>query len=131
WSAAHPRGVTERAPNDGLWLCFAPMRLGSERRRAWLWGVLAWAALHAGGCDRPKPRSTTPPVTRPAQKPPASRSIPDPFVRLAAHARHTCAVRQSGAVLCWGRNTYGQLGDGRRQDNARLVRVAGVHDATD
>lgn len=32
-------------------------------------------------------------------------------------------------MLCWGRNDFGQLGDGRRNDSARLVKVAGLTDA--
>jgi len=31
---------------------------------------------------------------------------------VAAGGEHSCAVRQSGAVLCWGSNASGQLGDG-------------------
>ncbi len=34
------------------------------------------------------------------------------YVDLAASERHTCAVRASGEVDCWGDNTFGQLGDG-------------------
>src|SRR5947207_14424753 len=32
--------------------------------------------------------------------------------RLAAGQQHTCAVLDDGTVQCWGRNNYGQLGDG-------------------
>src|SRR5205814_1569160 len=34
-------------------------------------------------------------------------------VQLATWGYHTCVRLGSGAVRCWGRNTAGQLGDGR------------------
>jgi len=34
------------------------------------------------------------------------------LVDISAAYRYTCAVDQDGAVLCWGQNDYGQLGDG-------------------
>jgi len=39
---------------------------------------------------------------------PIGRSILD----IATGGYHTCALLDSGAVHCWGRNSYGQLGDG-------------------
>lgn len=44
-------------------------------------------------------------------------------------AGHTCALRRSGTVVCWGSDVYGQMGLGRRSDAHALVEVAGVRDA--
>lgn len=41
---------------------------------------------------------------------------------IAAGANHSCARTGAGAVLCWGQNGFGQLGDG--SDTNRLVPVA-------
>ena len=42
----------------------------------------------------------------------------------------TCAVTQSGAVYCWGDNSYGQLGDGTFTTRTSPVLVTGVSGAT-
>jgi len=39
-------------------------------------------------------------------------TVGDLATRIAAGGDHTCAILQSGAVRCWGRNNFGQLGRG-------------------
>jgi alpha-tubulin suppressor-like RCC1 family protein len=46
---------------------------------------------------------------------------------IAAHDWHACAVRASdGAVLCWGLNNYGQLGNGTFTSNSTPQVVSGL-----
>jgi len=46
------------------------------------------------------------------------------FVQVSAGDAHTCALREDGAVFCWGSNATGQLGDGTRFSERRPVRIA-------
>jgi alpha-tubulin suppressor-like RCC1 family protein len=53
-------------------------------------------------------------------------------VSVSAGARHTCAVRATGSVVCWGADDVGQLGDGTVSSpaaNPSPVTVVGITDA--
>ncbi len=85
-------------------------------------------------CACPPPVTSSPPPRPPPPKvvtPPPAAAPVNPVVEVASQSFHTCARRQVGDVLCWGKNTYGQLGDGRREDSERLVKVAGLEDAAE
>ena len=49
---------------------------------------------------------------------------------VAAGGSHACAVVAEGAVVCWGSNEFGQLGDGTTVDRDRPVPVEGHAGAT-
>jgi alpha-tubulin suppressor-like RCC1 family protein len=42
----------------------------------------------------------------------------------------TCALLSTGHIDCWGRNGYGQLGDGSTEDSDAPVEVSGISEAT-
>jgi predicted outer membrane repeat protein len=49
-----------------------------------------------------------------------------------SEATHACAVLQSGTMMCWGFNLYGQLGTGAKSMNITVpITVSGLTDAVD
>jgi cysteine-rich repeat protein len=48
----------------------------------------------------------------PGEMPPPVINLGGPAVQITSAANHICALMQSGAVRCWGRNSSGQLGIG-------------------
>jgi alpha-tubulin suppressor-like RCC1 family protein len=47
-------------------------------------------------------------------------------IAIATQFNHTCVVTDTGGVMCWGVNTYGELGDGTTVDKLVPVDVKGV-----
>jgi len=73
-----------------------------------------------------------------APDPPDSRLAPGPVagvedaVRIVAGDEFACALRNSGAIGCWGRNENHQLGAGLAADQSSSpVAVSGIADAVD
>ncbi len=62
--------------------------------------------------------------------PPQRVPVGEPVTALSASSLGTCTVTASGAAHCWGRNEFGQLGNGawteRYAPNATPARVVGV-----
>ncbi len=48
------------------------------------------------------------------------------IVALAARGEHTLALKADGTVWAWGRNDWGELGDGTRLNRALPVQVSGL-----
>lgn len=46
--------------------------------------------------------------------------------RLVANFRHSCVLDAGGAVLCWGDNFFGQIGDGTDRDRSLPTAVTGL-----
>lgn len=47
------------------------------------------------------------------------------YTDITAGGVHSCALTPSGEADCWGRNSYGQLGDGSTNDRTAPVKVRG------
>lgn len=108
-------------------------RLGGRARNGG-WCIAKLAVLLLCGCPTPLPQTPTtrtPTSTTPTTGTTGPAAPIDAIVQIAARDEHSCATRKDGTVLCWGKNTYGQLGDGSREDRAHAVRVVGLTDAVE
>jgi alpha-tubulin suppressor-like RCC1 family protein len=79
-------------------------------------GDHAWGQLGDGN------RTTQP------TPPPAIPGLSE-VTSIAAGGAHSCAIRNDGTAWCWGRNDFGQLGDGSLSDRSRPTRVEGIDHA--
>lgn len=57
------------------------------------------------------------------------KGLPAPVVSVSAGATHSCAVLNTGSVMCWGADDFAQLGDRSNQYGWPPVRVPGISTA--
>jgi alpha-tubulin suppressor-like RCC1 family protein len=81
-------------------------------------GVVCWGANYAGQLGDGTTTNRVVPV-------PVS-GLSGGVVDIAGGYEQTCALTSAGAVLCWGDNPYGQLGDGTTLQRHTPVAVAGL-----
>ena len=58
----------------------------------------------------------------------ASPGNSSPYADLAVGSSHTCAIRADKSLWCWGRNNYGQLGDGTTSNQSAPTQVGAATD---
>src|SRR5918911_1014143 len=94
----------------------------ARRTRHRLLPLLAPVMLAAAlGC-RDDAQSPTAPEPQPAL---ASTSTALSFRQVSAGEDHTCGVTTENRAYCWGRNVFGELGDGTHNIHLTPVAVAG------
>ncbi len=87
---------------------------------AYCWGLTSLpqtpgTSTAANLCDGPPPRTCS---TEPL---PVAGGLR--FRDLSVGGGHSCGVTTDGGIYCWGRNDYGQLGNGSREPSAEPTRV--------
>jgi len=81
-------------------------------------GVLCWGYNHYGQLGNGANSDSLVPV--------AVTGLSSGVTAIYAGELHTCALTSAGAVMCWGSNDSGQLGNGTTTDSAIPVPVAGL-----
>ncbi len=88
----------------------------------WTWGLNDRGQLGNG--------STVKQSAVPVQvKSPDGKGVLGNVIAVAAGVGHCLALQKDGAVLAWGENVVGQLGDGTLTDRFLPVKVGGIKDA--
>jgi alpha-tubulin suppressor-like RCC1 family protein len=88
-------------------------------------GIYCWGSNSNGqlGDNTTTSRTTATAVATTNQ---GSTSASTWFTQVVAGTSHTCALRNDGAVFCWGLNTSGQLGDNSTTDRSVPTAVNGL-----
>jgi alpha-tubulin suppressor-like RCC1 family protein len=83
-------------------------------------GLSCWGSNSQGQLGADTGTSATPITT------PMPVALVSGAIAIAAGGQHTCAVRGTGQVLCWGQNGSGQLGEGSMSSLGEPVPVTGL-----
>ncbi|MFZ4656048.1 MAG: C13 family peptidase [Caldilineaceae bacterium] len=82
--------------------------------------VVCWGANSYGQLGNGTTVAHTQPVT--------VQGLPAAIQAITADGNHNCALTSGGGVVCWGANSYGQLGDGTTVDRLQPVAVTALAD---
>ena len=60
-----------------------------------------------------------------------SYTIHNPIIKISAGESHSLVLKKDGMIWAWGRNEYGQLGDGTTENRSIPVKVKFISDVID
>jgi serine/threonine protein kinase/uncharacterized protein YjdB len=86
-------------------------------------GMTAGGSVVCWGENRDGQLGTGPGPARPTPGQPVSIPGGESVTQVSAGGDHACALTTSGSALCWGKNSFGQNGDGGTRNNAVPVAV--------
>ncbi len=89
----------------------------------WCWGINSAGQLGDGTTTR---RRTPVQVVGDGGSGNLSNVVAISMGRVVGGDNHVCAVKLDGTVWCWGRNTFGQLGDSTTTERHEPVQVVGA-----
>lgn len=81
-------------------------------------GLKCWGSNASGKLGAETNSSLSPPVD--------VSGLTSGMFSITAGGNHTCALTNEGVAKCWGRNGFGQLGDGTKQDRFAPGDVSGL-----
>ncbi|MBI5517090.1 MAG: hypothetical protein HY909_25145 [Deltaproteobacteria bacterium] len=97
----------------------------------WCWGNNEYGQLGAGRGDEtclgPSFRHALSIRPVPCRRRPTRVPLPAPVVRMALGGSHACAALSDDSLWCWGRNEYGEVGDGTLVERWLPVRIFWEH----
>ena len=79
---------------------------------AWCWGYNQWGRLGDG-------------TTTTRQSPTKVTGNLEPFVAISSSTEHSCAMKDTGQVYCWGFGYYGNLGQGTQNNSSTPITQSG------
>lgn len=92
--------------------------IGSDNK-IYCWGSGMYGALAQGGAYTP------------AKTPIAIGGGINDWISVSTGWRHACGTRSNGHMYCWGRNWYGQIGNGTTTGDPTTGGSVGVHQPTE
>jgi alpha-tubulin suppressor-like RCC1 family protein len=110
-------GLPSGAPVKGLTSGFSSTCTWLQDGSAWCWGGNANGQLGDGTTSD---RSSAVQVS--------GLPVNTPVIGLAGGYFHTCALLATGGMRCWGKDSFGQLGDGALRDQSSPQIVSGLAD---
>ncbi len=81
-------------------------------------GVQCWGNNGTGQLGNDSTTNSSVPV--------AVTNLTSGVIAIGAGVGHSCAITSAGAVMCWGWNNHGELGNGTTTDSATPVAVSGI-----